>query len=1197
MERFKKMRRKFNLNFLFKKEFKRKIIPLAVMVSLTAFSFVPMATSAPTQDDAAGYWEDSFSDDTGIDWEYSSDNLIVSGGKVKMGSTAESPDGKGWCIERVDDINTLWDVTTDLVFDSNNRPHIAYRNVTGTVAKYAYYNGTSWNTANLPNSGGGGRVIGASIALDSNNYPHIVFARQWVDKLEYVRWDGSNWVDLSIIASGNIVKFPSIDIYNDKPRIAYIANGKINYIEYNGASWRGKINPTDADVLYNCSNCDYSQCTGTDIEVDKVTGNVYIGFCTDGHSSCHYAKWNGVNWTEDSSKGGFSLKLDSSNDPYFTYAELNAQRNFYSKAPFAGESIDHVIHNPGDPWKFLYWSSLGLTSLNSEKPVVSYYRGENTKLDNRKKGVLKYAKGTNMFPSPHPPSWFLWDTEVVDSISVYKSGWAGQAISMKLDSNDNACISYVAPSEMRVACQGYCAHVVSEKITPGSLDNWDKFFANDTTPGGTTVTYSILASGITPSGEDSVGFIDGYRDITSAQASAGFDISGINATSYPSIRLMATFKADSPAPVPELQDWKVTWDVPPDVTPPTIDYLEAEYADTTLVSDGPDGITGTDDDGITISSLTDSVTIKSLASDDSGVIFNHQVSFAKDDVWEPPKDCGANFSCSVDICDTYTCPLPAGTVIKYKSQATDSAVPIPNTGYSPEKSFTVIDLSVTLSANPPSGSAPLDDVDLTASVGGSATGNIRYRFDCTDDGVWESDDTVAASPYTKVDLCDYTTAGTYTARVEVTRQGITATDTVDIIVNPPNNPPVMTSVTITPDPAYTNDDLTANPTATDADGDPITYSYQWIKNDVNIAGETNQTLLSGNFVKNDIIKVKVTPNDGTDDGSPMTSPPLTISNSAPTQPMVSITPSSPVETDNLTCNISVASTDADTGDTITYAYKWYKDSTFQAGETTNTINSGLTSIGETWECEATPNDGTIDGPVSNKASVVISDSSIIQAYAFNGTNDLYCSDCTIDLENISKDDEDCPDPGYPCLGHSGFSECVWDINGSDIYSCDGISVSSYDFGGEGTYTDGLGLTVTDQGGLSSSNSRSITFKKDIYADFECSLDNVVWEKCADISPEIDGDVYFRAVDGSNLSTPSDGVVLTSWEWDFNDDGVIDDNVVSASLVGGYTSAGDYPVSLIVTDSAGRRAGRSYTITVGAAEKNIPKNWKEIAPSL
>jgi len=110
----------------------------------------------------------------------------------------------------------------------------------------------------------------------------------------------------------------------------------------------------------------------------------------------------------------------------------------------------------------------------------------------------------------------------------------------------------------------------------------------------------------------------------------------------------------------------------------------------------------------------------------------------------------------------------------------------------------VVDLSVTLTANPSSGNAPLNDVDLTATVAGSATGTINYKFDCTDDESWELEvNNSNLNPYTAVDLCDYPSEGTYTARVYVERDVANpAQDTTMITVSPP--PPPDFSISISP---------------------------------------------------------------------------------------------------------------------------------------------------------------------------------------------------------------------------------------------------------------------------------------------------------------------------------------------------------------------------------------------------------------
>ncbi len=91
----------------------------------------------------------------------------------------------------------------------------------------------------------------------------------------------------------------------------------------------------------------------------------------------------------------------------------------------------------------------------------------------------------------------------------------------------------------------------------------------------------------------------------------------------------------------------------------------------------------------------------------------------------------------------------------------------------------------SFTATPSSGTAPLNGVSLTATVGGTATGTIQYQFDCTNDGIFELDTTSGATPYTASSLCNYASSGTYTASVTVTRNSTQATGTATITVSAP----------------------------------------------------------------------------------------------------------------------------------------------------------------------------------------------------------------------------------------------------------------------------------------------------------------------------------------------------------------------------------------------------------------------------
>jgi len=91
-------------------------------------------------------------------------------------------------------------------------------------------------------------------------------------------------------------------------------------------------------------------------------------------------------------------------------------------------------------------------------------------------------------------------------------------------------------------------------------------------------------------------------------------------------------------------------------------------------------------------------------------------------------------------------------------------------------------LTISVTANPSSGKAPLKNVQIDASVGGTATGTITYKLDCTNDLVYDSTETSSSTSYTFTKKCDYDTAGTYTAKVNVTRQTLGTSNTASVDV-------------------------------------------------------------------------------------------------------------------------------------------------------------------------------------------------------------------------------------------------------------------------------------------------------------------------------------------------------------------------------------------------------------------------------
>jgi len=180
----------------------------------------------------------------------------------------------------------------------------------------------------------------------------------------------------------------------------------------------------------------------------------------------------------------------------------------------------------------------------------------------------------------------------------------------------------------------------------------------------------------------------------------------------------------------------------------------------------------------------------------------------------------------------------------------------------------------------------------------------------------------------------------------------------------------------------TNDTVTATATATDDDGDTVTFSYDWSV-DGTVVQSGSASTLDGTtlFDKDDVISVTVTADDGTDSAS-ATSGSVTVENTPPEAPTLSISPSAPEEGDELVCEVDVDSHDDD-GDAITYTMSWTVDGVaYTAG---GSVDSGLDSgdpgfVGpstttwtddtvdgddvfedQTWTCTATPDDGDDDG--------------------------------------------------------------------------------------------------------------------------------------------------------------------------------------------------------------------------------------------
>lgn len=149
--------------------------------------------------------------------------------------------------------------------------------------------------------------------------------------------------------------------------------------------------------------------------------------------------------------------------------------------------------------------------------------------------------------------------------------------------------------------------------------------------------------------------------------------------------------------------------------------------------------------------------------------------------------------------------LSPSTAYHYRVKSSDATGNLATSGdYTFTTTAVSLTLSVSLSVSPSSGVAPLSGVDLTASVSGSATGNMNYTFYCnrSDTGL------NVTSPYdakyndqtgsqkTAGDICSYPSAGSYTAKVIIERGSYQAEARVAVIVNKPAGARPGTGATI-----------------------------------------------------------------------------------------------------------------------------------------------------------------------------------------------------------------------------------------------------------------------------------------------------------------------------------------------------------------------------------------------------------------
>jgi len=186
-----------------------------------------------------------------------------------------------------------------------------------------------------------------------------------------------------------------------------------------------------------------------------------------------------------------------------------------------------------------------------------------------------------------------------------------------------------------------------------------------------------------------------------------------------------------------------------------------------------------------------------------------------------------------------------------------------------------------------------------------------------------------------------------------------------------NSPPVIAAVRILPEKPTRENDLVVTVQGKDPDEDPITYLYQWIKNDTEMVGENRNVLKSGTFKKGDILLVKVVPSDGKVEGKPFLSDPVKVINSPPIIQEVKIGPKIASASEDLKAVVKGFDLD---GDFIYYAYRWEKNGMVIPEEGKEILERNRFKKGDSIAITVTPDDRDLTGVPKKSDAVVISNS-------------------------------------------------------------------------------------------------------------------------------------------------------------------------------------------------------------------------------
>ena len=183
-----------------------------------------------------------------------------------------------------------------------------------------------------------------------------------------------------------------------------------------------------------------------------------------------------------------------------------------------------------------------------------------------------------------------------------------------------------------------------------------------------------------------------------------------------------------------------------------------------------------------------------------------------------------------------------------------------------------------------------------------------------------------------------------------------------------NTPPVVSSVTITPDVAYSDTTLKADVKGYDKDRDAITYTFEWEVNGEPVFGIEGPSLDPAHFSKGYEVKVYATPFDGKQEGETAKSAIKTISNKPPRVDSIELEPKKAYPADAIT--VIATGSDLD-GDDVSFRYKWIINGKELEEPDTSELRDVTLKKGDHVVAVAFPSDGESEGkPIASSVLLI-----------------------------------------------------------------------------------------------------------------------------------------------------------------------------------------------------------------------------------